>query len=567
MRAIIFISLCLLLHPLYAQKINKVLIWSEEFDYSGLPNPKKWDYDVGGSGFGNNELQYYTKERLENVRVDNGKLIIEARKENYSGKKFTSARIKTLGNGDWKYGRFEVRAKLPTGRGIWPAIWFLPSESVYGNWPSSGEIDLMENVGYDPNQIFFTTHTERYNHETGEGRGGSTDLVAPYNNFYTYALEWYADSLRFYVDDVLYYSLDKKPTDTYREWPFDQKMHLILNNAVGGDWAGSQGIDSTIFPQKFEVDFVKVYQFSAEKSEYDLLVQQVTGGTLIASYPNGKVSANANVTLEAVPAAGYDFIKWEGTYQDLDNPFQFNMAINTTIKAVFRKKGEMIQNGEFDAGFYKWYTTVPSNLASSVINQGEIVFNVSKSGANSWDIQFSQDGLLIEKGHSYTLTFDVWASQQTTFIASIGMSKDPWNVYSGETQTAGPTKKTITYTFTMSGDTDPEARVIFDLGKALGSLHFDNVSLINNDVLSTLNPQVKSKVSIYPNPSADQILFESEARIRSITIYNQSGKIVLEQKNILDYKIEIATAGLSKGVYIAEIETAEGVIKEKVIKE
>lgn len=182
-----------------------------------------------------------------------------------------------MGNGDWKYGRFEVRAKLPTGRGIWPAIWFLPSESVYGNWPSSGEIDLMENVGYDPNQIFFTTHTERYNHETGEGRGGSTDLVAPYNNFYTYALEWYADSLRFYVDDVLYYSLDKKPTDTYREWPFDQKMHLILNNAVGGDWAGSQGIDSTIFPQKFEVDFVKVYQFSAEKSEYDLLVQQVTG--------------------------------------------------------------------------------------------------------------------------------------------------------------------------------------------------------------------------------------------------------------------------------------------------
>ncbi len=567
MRFIIVISLCLLLPPLYAQKINKVLIWSEEFDYSGLPNPNKWDYDVGGSGFGNNELQYYTKDRLENVRVDNGKLIIEARKENYSGKKFTSARIKTLGNGDWKYGRFEVRAKLPTGRGIWPAIWFLPSESVYGNWPSSGEIDLMENVGYDPDKVFFTTHTERFNHATGEGRGGSTDLVAPYNNFYTYALEWYADSLRFYVDDVLYYSLDRKPTDTYKEWPFDQKMHLILNNAVGGDWAGSQGIDSTIFPQKFEVDFVKVYQFSEERSEYDLVVQQVAGGNVIASYPNGKVNADANVTLEAVPAVGYEFIKWEGTYQDLDNPLQFNMAINTTIKPVFRKKGEMIQNGAFDAGFFKWYKTVPSDLASSTINQGEIVFNISKSGANAWDIQFSQDGLLIEKGNSYTLTFDVWASQQTTFVASIGMSKAPWNVYSGATQTAGPTKKTIAYTFTMSADTDPEARVIFDIGKALGSLHFDNISLINNDVLSTLNPQAKSKVSIYPNPSADKILFESVALIHSIIIYNQSGKIVFDHKNIFGYKIEIATAGLSKGVYIAEIETAEGVIKEKIIKE
>ncbi|WP_081671026.1 family 16 glycosylhydrolase [Sporocytophaga myxococcoides] len=567
MRAIFVISLCLLLSPLYAQKINKVLIWSEEFDYSGLPNPEKWDYDAGGSGFGNNELQYYTKDRLENARVDNGKLIIEARKENYSGKKFTSARIKTLGNGDWKYGRFEVKAKLPTGKGIWPAIWFLPSESVYGNWPSSGEIDLMESVGYDPDKVFFTTHTETYNHKTVGGRGSSTELVAPYDNFYTYALEWYADSLRFYVNDVLYYSLDRKPTDTYKEWPFDQKMHLILNNAVGGDWAGSQGIDSTIFPQKFEVDFVRVYQFSEEKSEYDLLVQQVAGGTVNASFPNGKVPANSDLTVEAVPAPGYEFIKWEGTYQDLDNPLQFNMAVNTTIKPIFRKKGEMIQNGQFDAGFFRWSQTVPSSLASSTIDQGEIVYNISKSGTNAWDIQFSQDGLLVEKGNSYTLTFDVWASQQTSFTASVGMSKDPWTVYSGATQTAGSTKKTVTYTFTMSAATDPEARIIFDLGKALGSLHFDNVSLVKNNVLSTFNPLVKSKVSVYPNPSADKILVESDVLMRNITIYNQSGMIVFDQKNTRDYKIEIATAGLQKGVYILEIETGEGIIKEKVIKE
>lgn len=567
MRAIIIISLCFLLSPLYGQKINKVLIWSEEFDYSGLPNPEKWDYDVGGSGFGNNELQYYTKDRLENARVENGKLIIEAKKENYSGKKFTSARIKTLGNGDWKYGRFEIKAKLPTGRGIWPAIWFLPSESVYGNWPSSGEIDLMENVGYEPNKVFFTTHTEAYNHKTVGGRGSNTTLVAPYENFYTYALEWYADSLRFFVDDVLYYSLDKKATDTYKEWPFDQKMHLILNNAIGGDWAGSKGIDSTIFPQKFEVDFVRVYQFSEEKSEYDLLVQQVPGGTVTASFPNGKVAANTDVTVAAIPAAGYEFIKWEGTYQDLENPLQFDMAINTVLKPVFRKKGEMIQNGDFNAGFFKWYQVVPSGLVTSAIDNGEVVYNITKSGTNAWDIQYSQDGLQIEKGNSYTLTFDVWATQQTSFTASVGMSKDPWNVYSGATQTAGPTKKTVTYTFTMSGNTDPEARVIFDLGKALGTLHFDNISLVKNSVLSTFSPLVKSKVSIYPNPSADKISFESAALIKGITIYNQSGKIVFEQRNTREYRIEVATVGFSKGIYLLEIETAEGIIKEKMVKE
>jgi len=567
MRVIVIISLCLLLSPLYGQKINKVLIWSEEFDYSGLPNSEKWDYDVGGSGFGNNELQYYTKDRLENARVENGKLIIEARKENYSGRKFTSARIKTLGNGDWKYGRFEIKAKLPTGRGIWPAIWFLSSENVYGNWPSSGEIDLMENVGYDPDKVFFTTHTETYNHRTVGGRGSSTELEAPYNNFYTYTLDWYADSLRFYVDDVLYFSLDKKASDTYKEWPFDQKMHLILNNAVGGDWAGSQGIDSTIFPQKFEVDYVRVYQFSEEKSEYDLLVEQTAGGNVTASFPNGKIVANANVTVEAIPAAGYEFIKWEGTYQKLENPFQFQMDMNTVIKPVFRKKGEMIQNGNFDAGFFKWYQLVSNGVVSTSVDQGEIVYNISKSGNEAWDIQFSQEGLLIEKGSSYTLTFDVWASQQTSFSASVGMNKDPWSVYSGATQTAGPTKKTVTYTFTMTANTDPDGRVIFDLGKALGVLHFDNVSLVKNNVLSTFNPLVKPKVSIYPNPSADKILFESGTIIRGITIYNQSGKIVFDQRNANEYKIEIATTGLSKGIYLVEIETAEGIIKEKLVKE
>ena len=140
------------------------LVWSDEFDYTGLPNSEKWSYDVGGSGWGNNELQYYTENRTENARVENGNLIIEARKESYGGNNYTSARLITKSQGDWLYGKIEVRAKLPGGRGAWPAIWMLPTDWAYGGWPSSGEIDIMEYVGYDPGVVHGTVHTESYNH-------------------------------------------------------------------------------------------------------------------------------------------------------------------------------------------------------------------------------------------------------------------------------------------------------------------------------------------------------------------------------------------------------------------
>jgi len=141
------------------------LVWSDEFDYKGLPDPKKWDYDVGGKGWGNEELQFYTARRRENARVENGHLIIEARKEAWEGRDYTSARLVSRGKGDWTYGRFEVSAKLPSGRGTWPAIWMLPTGWTYGGWPNSGEIDIMEHVGFDPDVVHASVHTSAYNHK------------------------------------------------------------------------------------------------------------------------------------------------------------------------------------------------------------------------------------------------------------------------------------------------------------------------------------------------------------------------------------------------------------------
>ena len=240
---------------------GKILVWNDEFDYSGLPDSKRWSYDTDGnaSGWGNNESQYYTASRLKNAEVKDGFLTITAHLEDYEGFKYTSARLVTRGKGDWLYGRVEVKAKIPDGRGMWPAIWMLPTDWSYGGWPSSGEIDIMENVGYDPYKILGTVHTETYNHTKGTQKWSSTQVSTCYSDFHIYAMEWDATQIRIYVDDRLYFTFKNEGTG-YREWPFDKRFHLLLNVAVGGNWGGEQGIFDSVFPRSMVVDYVRVYR-------------------------------------------------------------------------------------------------------------------------------------------------------------------------------------------------------------------------------------------------------------------------------------------------------------------
>lgn len=237
------------------------LVWSDEFDYNGLPDSKKWSYDTQGnaSGWGNNEAQHYTSGQLKNAEVKDGFLYITARKEDTEGKKYSSARLITKGKGDWLYGKVEVRAKLPDGRGMWPAIWMLPTDWEYGNWPASGEIDIMENVGYDPYVVVFSSHTQSYNHVAGTQKSSRTTINDCYTNFHNYQLEWEANEYRIYVDDKLYFTF-KNEGSGYKEWPFDKRFHLLLNVAVGGNWGGQKGVDDSIFPRAMVVDYVRVYQ-------------------------------------------------------------------------------------------------------------------------------------------------------------------------------------------------------------------------------------------------------------------------------------------------------------------
>ena len=230
--------------------------WADEFNVNGKPDATKWGYDTGGSGWGNNELEYYTEDN--NVNMINGVLVIEARKEEKEGRKYTSTRLVSKKKGDFLYGRFEARAKLPRGRGLWPAIWMLPTDWVYGGWPKSGEIDIMEQVGYDPLKVHMSVHTESYNHVKGTQKSAFTTVSTAMEAFHLYRVDWTPDRIQGYIDDVLVFTFENE-RKTFNEWPFDKKFHWLLNVAVGGNWGGAQGVDDSIFPATMEIDYVRVY--------------------------------------------------------------------------------------------------------------------------------------------------------------------------------------------------------------------------------------------------------------------------------------------------------------------
>ena len=233
-------------------------VWSDEFETPGAPDPAKWSYEKGL--LRNNEKQYYTENRRENARIENGKLIIEAHKEKFKGGDFTSASLITKGRGEWKFGRLEVRAKLPSARGTWPAIWMLPPDHGKVPWPLCGEIDIMEHVGHDPAKIHGTLHSATYNHTKGTQRSGQLMIPTFATDFHVYAVDWSAEKIVVSIDGKTCGTFEKKPGDGMAEWPFEKPYYLILNLAIGGSWGGQKGIDEAAFPQRMEVDYVRIFE-------------------------------------------------------------------------------------------------------------------------------------------------------------------------------------------------------------------------------------------------------------------------------------------------------------------
>ncbi len=235
------------------------LSWSDEFNKSGLPDSSKWSYNTGGHGWGNNELQYYTENDTLNAKVEAGVLKIIARKQIRENRQYTSARLITKNKAEFTYGKIEVSAKLPAGRGTWPAIWMLGKNRTEVGWPLCGEIDIMEHVGFNKDSVFGTIHTEAYNHMKRTQKGKGIFISNPYSEFHKYSIEWSPEKIDFMVDGKVYNTILNEHL-TEKEWPFDQPFYLILNIAVGGSWGGQKGIDENIFPAVMEIDYVRVFQ-------------------------------------------------------------------------------------------------------------------------------------------------------------------------------------------------------------------------------------------------------------------------------------------------------------------
>ena len=269
--AILIIAMTSILAPLSyagaragtASRPGWQLTWSDEFNSGSAPDPAKWQFAIGGNGWGNKELEYYTS-RQQNARVRHGNLEIIARKENYTGKDgvkrdYTSARLITSGKFEQAYGRFEARIKIPYGQGVWPAFWLLGADDKQVGWPRCGEIDIMENIGREPATVHGTIH--------GPGYSGGKGIGAPYSlpsgrfadDFHVFAVEWEPEEIRFYVDDHLYAT--RKPSDLPpgTKWVYDHPFYILLNFAVGGAWPGNPD-STTKFPQTMLVDYVRVYK-------------------------------------------------------------------------------------------------------------------------------------------------------------------------------------------------------------------------------------------------------------------------------------------------------------------
>lgn len=239
-----------------AGSLSYELVWADEFDTDGPPDPERWAFNTGGGGWGNGELQYYMPRG--NASVGNGVLTVEARKEKRGTCSYSSARMITRGTAEWLYCKIDLRAKLPSGKGTWPAVWMLPADFVYGDWPASGEIDIMEHVGYDPDVIVQSVHTAKTHGDSAVSR--STGVPGAREEFHNYGLEWLPDRIVFSVDGEQT-SVYEKPEDAGPDaWPFDQRMYLLINLAFGGTWGGSMGIDESCLPARLEVDYVRVYQ-------------------------------------------------------------------------------------------------------------------------------------------------------------------------------------------------------------------------------------------------------------------------------------------------------------------
>lgn len=577
----VFISLLLFPLGLLAQNCYQ-LIWAEEFNYTGAPDPKYWGYDQGAHGWGNNELQNYTNS-LDNARVENGKLIIRAVKQ---GSSWTSARLVTRQKKDFLYGRVEVRAKIPTGRGTWPAIWMLPTQWAYGNWPDSGEIDIMEHVGYDPGVIHGTVHTKAYNHMIGTQVGQSIQIPTFASQFHVYAIEWTESKIDFFVDNQKYFTFQNDQAGNFATWPFNKAFHLILNIAIGGNWGGAQGIDPNLTEAIMEVDYVRVYS----KTE----LPQITGPDMVTAgtehtfqVPHSTLATYQWIVPEGVTVISGLYhseikVKWNDQAGDLKVIINQDCGSVTTLPKTVNVKfvpeddywvippqqqSELhwkplpgngysislsLENGED--------THVQYALTQTMVNP-TIVYEF----AQPYDLsQYGFFGLKIkvpEQNGPRAVRLDIIDrngnnnQHQLLTITSFPL-KDQWVMY------ASP----LTASSTFDPSNIKKIQLYFNYSiygiQGSGSFHIREVYFAKTNPLSTAQVPWQQS-NIYPNPARDKLYlkgFNTQARV---SIFSLSGQMLHYDQGLPDH---IPIAHFPAGIYLLQVHQGQEVFTRKFIK-
>ena len=545
-----------------------VQVWGDEFNTPGLPDSTKWGYEMGK--IRNAELQFYTSKRLENARIEDSVLIIEAHKEKYSGADYTSASIISKGIGDWKYGKIEISAKVPTGKGTWPALWMLPTNSEYG-WPASGEIDIMEYIGVEPQNLFYTCHFEGTNGTGHQSSGAKSSTIAnPFNQFIKFTLVWTPDKIEWYANDRKYHQYIRTSNDI-KLWPFNKEFYLIFNLAYGGSWGGYGGVDDTKLPHKFLIDYVRVYQLQETESPFSLTVAPFKHGKVEVSPKMDLYPENTEVTFTAIPDSGYLFKAWE--YQSGANPFRLVINKNMVVSPLFYNPKELISNGKFDKNLLPWAfyrdNTQTISYKPSVVDS-TFVFDVTKTTGTDWQVGFQQLNLSLEKTN-YKLTFDAWAEQSKQLLITVSKNYPNWSSYLSKYVNLTTSRQSFELTLAIPV-ADDNVRLYFGVGKFTGKLYFDNISLTKiEEGSSTGNHEINLKentFSVYPNPtnSAFTVNFSNFSKLKEqqLELLTLDGKLIYQTK-LLDMETEINPGKIKPGIYLVKVLSEKTTFVKKLL--
>jgi len=508
---------------------NWVLVWSDEFNGEEL-DLSRWSYQIGTGtseglfGWGNNELQYYT-DREENIFVENGKLHIIARQENYNNRNFTSARIRSKDKGDWKYGRMEVRAKMPEGQGIWPAIWMMPTESVYGNWPASGEIDIMELVGNQPNLVHGTVHYgTAWNNHFYNGGSYRLDEENFSDSFYTYSIIWSPGRISWYVNDDLYHIVTPGTLQP-NHWPFDQLFHFILNVAVGGNWPGSPD-GTTQFPQEMIVDYVRVYQdpdttkgaslpVDFENSDFlwDYWVVDFDGGIFdVIENPHKNDDNPSDYVGRMIKDDGFF---WAGAWIPVDEPLVFNEENFTISMKVWspRENVPVLMKIEQQFGTSTFEMVVNTTTSEE---WEELTWDMSGAGfEEEWDI--------------LTIIFDFVNGQVGNGSSDFTWYLDDIRVISNEISTSAENVDDalpglISLKQNYPNPFNPATKIQFELEKP---------TVVTLDIFDIMGRHVKTLANGYYQMGNHTVNFDASSLASGVYLYRLIGGDLVQIKKML----------------------------------